>query len=349
MGKAEDFLKRQVRAQNRSVMKPSSSGSVLCPIQENKSRRNNTRCGEKKKVPRRDSPLDPKAQQEAMVCLRTIANPRNARDKQKALNRLGEICNRRGDSGGSTGDRNEWIHINTAKKPKLPIGKVFSTGAFLIAMIGGLGLIGMLMNDGDNAGYAGQNSPNNQVCRFVDSEVSSSTPSGEEEEISDVYAESSSKTQELAVQDDYAMTYHVSNASGSRIEALYFKHSDSGSWSGNCLADPLTQNWINTTTLFVGKSRRLHGLPTASMQSGGHRQDLDGNWWMAADFLAVDVPLGNYSGYAYDMKVRWQDGSEREFHLPYPWGDVVIYRNQVKVCLGINGRGLFYNNCIDPL
>lgn len=149
--------------------------------------------------------------------------------------------------------------------------------------------------------------------------------------------------------EDRTMSYHVSNSSGSQIEALYVKGADSSSWSGNCLADSSARDWINTTTLYVGKSSRLHGSPTASMRSGGRQQDLNGNWWTAPDFMAVEVPLGGYDGYAYRMKVRWEDGTEREFHLPYPWGDVTIYKNQAKVYLGVSGRGLFYNNWIDAL
>ena len=149
--------------------------------------------------------------------------------------------------------------------------------------------------------------------------------------------------------EDRTMSYHVGNASGSRIEGLYFKGAGTDSWSGNSLVDSATVDWVNSTTLYVGKSSRLHGAPRSSMRSGGRRQDLNGNWWTAPDFLAVDVPLGGYDGEAYRMKVRWEDGTEREFHLPYPWGDVTIYKNQVKVYLGISGRGLFYNSWIDAL
>ncbi len=78
-------------------------------------------------------------------------------------------------------------------------------------------------------------------------------------------------------------------------------------------------------------------------------EDLNGNWWTTPDFMAVEVPLGGYNGYSYRMKVRWEDGTEREFHLPYPWGDVTIYKNQAKVYLGVSGRGLFYNNWIGAL
>ena len=149
--------------------------------------------------------------------------------------------------------------------------------------------------------------------------------------------------------EDRTMSYHVGNGSGSRIEALYFKGADMNSWSGNCLADSSALDWINTTTLHLHRSSRQHGAPRASMRSGGRRQDLNGNWWNAADYMTVDVPLGGYDGYAYCMKVRWEDGTEREFRLPYPWGDVTIYRNQLKVYLGVSGRGLFYNQFISAL
>ena len=151
------------------------------------------------------------------------------------------------------------------------------------------------------------------------------------------------------MKEDRTMIYNVCNASGSRIEALYFKGAGMGSWSGNCLPDSSACDWINTTALHVGKSDRRYGLPRTAMRPGGYQRDLNGNLWTAPDFLAVDVPLGGYEGKAYRMKVRWEDGTVREFHLPYPWGDVAIYKNQVKVCLGIIGRGLFYNNWIDAL
>ena len=157
---------------------------------------------------------------------------------------------------------------------------------------------------------------------------------------------SQTPTPNTTMQEDRTMSYHVGNSSGSRIEALYFRGVGRDSWSGNCLADSSTLDWINTTTLHVCRSQRRHGSPRASMQSGGRQRDLNGNYWLAADYMAVDVPLGGYDGNAYYMKVRWEDGTVRVFRLPYPWGDVIIYKNQLRVYLGISGRGLFYKDWI---
>ena len=149
-----------------------------------------------------------------------------------------------------------------------------------------------------------------------------------------------------AVQEDRTMSYHLGNSSGTRITALYFKGADSASWSGNCLADSSTLDWINSHTLHAQRSRRLHGAPQAIRQPGGRERDLNGNYWMSAGSMSVDVPLGGYDGYAYHMKVLWEDGTERVFRLPYPWGDVTIYNNRVKVYLGVSGRGLFHKDII---
>ena len=151
------------------------------------------------------------------------------------------------------------------------------------------------------------------------------------------------------VQEDRTMSYDVGNSSGSRIKALYFKGAGTSSWSGNCVADSSALDWLNTHVLYLQRSGRQYGSPSAYMRPGERERDLNGNYWMSAGQMVVDVPLGGYDGYAYRMKVCWEDGTVREFHLPYPWGSVTIYKNQVKVYLGVSGRGLFYNNWIDAL
>ena len=151
------------------------------------------------------------------------------------------------------------------------------------------------------------------------------------------------------VQEDRTMSYHIKNSSGSRIVALYFKGEGMSSWSEDCLSDPSTLDWVNSGTLHAVRSSRLHGKPKAIRQPGSRERDLNGNYWVWAGSMDVDVPLGGYDGEAYRMKVRWEDGTVREFRLPYPWGDVFIYKNQAKVYLGVSGRGLFYNNWIDAL
>jgi len=148
------------------------------------------------------------------------------------------------------------------------------------------------------------------------------------------------------VPEDRTMSYHLRNSSGSRIVALYFKGASSGSWSGDCLADPSTLDWINSHTLHAQRSRRLHGAPQAIRQSGGRERDLNGNYWWSAGSMSVDVPLGGYDGYAYYMKVCWDDGDVRVFRLPYPWGNVTIYKNRVNVHLGVSGRGMFHKDII---
>ena len=153
----------------------------------------------------------------------------------------------------------------------------------------------------------------------------------------------------MPVQEDRTMSYHISNSSGSRIEALYFKGDGMSSWSEDCLSDSATLDWINASSLHAVRSCRLYGTPKAIRQSGRRERDLNGNYGWSAGSMDVDVPLGGYDGEAYRMKVRWADGTEREFYLPYPWGDVTIYKNQARVYLGISGRGLFYNNWIDAL
>ncbi len=150
-------------------------------------------------------------------------------------------------------------------------------------------------------------------------------------------------------QEDYAMNYHVRNSSGSKITALYFRGDDADSWSGDCLADSGARYWINSASLHVCKSGRMHGSPGTTRVPGERERDLNGNWWWKAGYLSVDVPLGGYDGCAYRMKVCWEDGDEREFRLPYPRGDVAVYKDEVKVYLGTNGRGLFYNERISAL
>lgn len=93
----------------------------------------------------------------------------------------------------------------------------------------------------------------------------------------------------------------------------------------------------------------MHGAPKVVLQPGTRERDLNGNYYWSAGSIDVDVPLGGYDGEAYRMKVCWEDGTEREFLLPYPWGDVSISKSEVKVCLGISGRGLFYHETIDAL
>lgn len=151
------------------------------------------------------------------------------------------------------------------------------------------------------------------------------------------------------VHEDRTMSYYVSNSSGSRIEALYFRGANSNSWSGNCVTDPSALDWLNTHVLYLQRSSNQYGSPRAYLRPGERERDLNGNYWMSAGQMVVDVPLGGYDGYAYRMKVRWEDGTEREFHLPYPWGNITIYKNQVNVYLGVSGRGLFHKEFIAPL
>jgi len=151
------------------------------------------------------------------------------------------------------------------------------------------------------------------------------------------------------VQEDRTMSYYVSNSSGSRIEALYFRGASSNSWSGNCVTDPSALDWLNTHVLYLQRSSNQYGSPRAYLRPGERERDLNGNYWMSAGQMVVDVPLGGYDGYAYRMKVRWEDGTEREFHLPYPWGNVIIYKNRVNVHLGVSGRGMFHREVIAPL
>lgn len=150
-------------------------------------------------------------------------------------------------------------------------------------------------------------------------------------------------------EEDLSMNYHVRNSSNSKITAIYFKGDDADSWSGDCLADSSARDWINSWVLHMHKSGRMHGSPRAVMVPGERERDLNGNWWMTAGHLSVDVPLDGYDGRAYRMKVCWEDGTEREFRLPYPRGDVNVYKDEVRVYLGINGRGLFYNERISAL
>lgn len=151
------------------------------------------------------------------------------------------------------------------------------------------------------------------------------------------------------VQEDRTMSYYVSNSSGSRIEALYFRGASSSAWSGNCVTDSSALNWLNAHVLYLQRSSSQYGSPRTYLRPGERERDLNGNYRMSAGQMVVDVPLGGYDGYAYRMKVRWEDGTEREFHLPYPWGNITIYKNQVNVYLGVSGRGLFHKEFIAPL
>lgn len=149
-----------------------------------------------------------------------------------------------------------------------------------------------------------------------------------------------------ATRRDRTLNYYVRNSSGNKIEALYLKGATQDSWSGNCLVDSATLDWVNTHTLHLERSHRLYGTPGTRLQPGNRERDLNGNYWWTAGTLVVDVPLGGYDDCEYHMKVRWEDGTEREFKLPYPYGDVAIYTDQLKVCLGVDGRGLFYSDRI---
>ena len=145
------------------------------------------------------------------------------------------------------------------------------------------------------------------------------------------------------------LSYIVANSSGSDIEDIYIKPAGEDDWSSTCLPSTSVVRQFNTSGIMIQKSDQNHGsVKVITARGEWEAWPRDGFKYNALKERTVAcVPVGGYDGEAYRMKVRWADGEERVFYLPYPWGDVTIYRERVYANLGISGRGIFYHSSIE--